>query len=407
MKRPKVALLHPQLGYGGSERVTLSIAEALQEDHDVSLITTRTHNDRVDLDRLNSFCDTAVDAEKVKVIEAPLPEFLRTNFAALRGSVFAKFSRRLVPEFDVMFSTYGAMDFGVGGIQLIHDPLFSHELHRRLTPFPKGPRGWFYRDSLLRKAYLGFSQRLAGSSEEGIRKNLTLVSSEWTGRIVRDFYGVDTLTVYPPVAGKFPEMAWSNREDGFVCAGRWSIEKRMERVVRILGEVRKRGAKIHLHLIGSGGDPRYVGSLRQLCRENWEWVFMEEGTDSQAKTHLMTRHKYGISGRENEPFGIAVAEMVKAGCIVFVPNGGGQTEIVDHPMLTFNDKEDAVRKIEAVLSSGSLQDDLREHLAARTREFSTEKFTSTVRELVFELLKKKRGVSKPGSEGTEIPSLAS
>jgi glycosyltransferase involved in cell wall biosynthesis len=390
MSRPRVALLHPLLDYGGSERFTLSIAEALQEDYEVALITTSTDRVRVDFDRLNRFCETAVDKSKVPVREVLIPEFLRTNFAALRGGIFSRFCRRLVAEFDVMFMTYGVMDFGVRGIQLIHDPLFSPELHRQLTPFPRGLRGWFYRDSPLRKAYLGLSQQVAGYSEEGMKNNLTLVSSEWTGRIVRQCFGIETRTVYPPVAGKFPEVAWSDREDGFVCAGRWSLEKRMERVVRILGEVRKRGAKIHLHLVGTGGDPRYVESLRQLCRENREWVYMEDGIDSPTKSQMMAGHKYGLSGRENEPFGIAVAEMVKAGGIVFVPNGGGQVEIVNHPALIYEDDADAVRKIEAVLANAALQGSLREHLSQGAQRFSVERFREAIRDVVSEFLRDKR-----------------
>jgi len=289
-----------------------------------------------------------------------------------------------------MFMTYGVMDFGVRGIQLIHDPLFSPELHRQLTPFPKGLRGWFYRDSPLRKVYLGLSRRVTGYSEDRMKNNLTLVSSEWTGRIVRQCFGIETRTVYPAVAGKFPNVAWPDREDGFVCTGRWSLEKRMERVLGILGEVRKRGAKIHLHLVGNGGDPSYVGSLRQLCRKNREWVFMEEGIDSQAKSQIMAGHKYGLSGRENEPFGIAVAELAKAGCIVFVPNGGGQTEIVDHPELIYENDDDAVRKIEAALADSALQTKVRTHLAEGANRFSVDGFKRSIRKIVIEFLQEKK-----------------
>jgi glycosyltransferase involved in cell wall biosynthesis len=164
----------------------------------------------------------------------------------------------------------------------------------------------------------------------------------------------------------------------------------MERVVRILGEVRKRGAKIHLHLIGTGGNPRYVGTLRQLCREHREWVSMEEGIDTQTKSQMMAGHKYGLSGRENEPFGIALGEMVKAGCIVFVPNGGGQVEIVNHPALIYEDDADAVRKIEAVLANAALQGSLREHLSQGAQRFSVERFREAIRDVVSEFLRDKR-----------------
>ena len=46
-----------------------------------------------------------------------------------------------------------------------------------------------------------------------------------------------------------------------------------------------------------------------------------------------------------EAFGISVAEMVKAGAIVFAPNNGGQTEVINSPDLLFSGADDAVRKI--------------------------------------------------------------
>jgi hypothetical protein len=118
---------------------------------------------------------------------------------------------------------------------------------------------------------------------------------------------------------------------------------------------------------------------------------MEEGIDSPAKSQMMAGHKYGLSGRENEPFGIAVAEMVKAGCIVFVPNGGGQTEIADHPALIYESDDDAVRKIETVLVDSSLQASLRTHLAAGARRFSVESFQGQIRQVVEEFLKERIG----------------
>ena len=42
----------------------------------------------------------------------------------------------------------------------------------------------------------------------------------------------------------------------------------------------------------------------------------------------MATHRYGIHGMREEHFGMAPAEMARAGAIVWVPRGGGQTEIV-------------------------------------------------------------------------------
>ena len=116
---------------------------------------------------------------------------------------------------------------------------------------------------------------------------------------------------------------------------------------------------------------------------------MEGTLIGNKKMEFIAQHKFGISGRENEPFGIAVAEMVRAGCIVWVPNGGGQVEIVNHPALTCNSIEDAVQKIEKVLKNNAMQIELHKHLAKQSKKFSTEKFKTEIRKLVHEFLEER------------------
>ena len=51
-----------------------------------------------------------------------------------------------------------------------------------------------------------------------------------------------------------------------------------------------------------------------------------------------------------EHFGMAPAEMARAGCIVWVPRGGGQMEIVGRePALMYESDDEAVEKISATL----------------------------------------------------------
>ena len=109
----------------------------------------------------------------------------------------------------------------------------------------------------------------------------------------------------------------------------------------------------------------------------------------QKKNEIIVNHRFGISGCKNESFGIAVAEMVKAGCIVFVPNGGGQAEIVDHPKLIYENIEDGVQKIKDVLKNEKLQNNLREHLSLVSQKFSVENFQKSIKEIVSNFLKGK------------------
>ncbi len=62
-----------------------------------------------------------------------------------------------------------------------------------------------------------------------------------------------------------------------------------------------------------------------------------------------------------------MGELVQAGCITFVPNGGGQMEIVNHPELIYGNDDDAVQKIVAVLENPPLQEALRSTLLKARR----------------------------------------
>jgi hypothetical protein len=101
-----------------------------------------------------------------------------------------------------------------------------------------------------------------------------------------------------------------------------------------------------------------------------------------AKEAVLASHRYGIAGCRHEAFGIAAAEMVRAGMIVWVPRGGGQVEIVDHPDLIYDGEDDAVRKIAAVLSDPARQAALRVHLAGQAEKFSAERFMDGIRRAV-------------------------
>ena len=104
--------------------------------------------------------------------------------------------------------------------------------------------------------------------------------------------------------------------------------------------------------------------------------------NQKEKKKLIAQNRYGINGCLRDSFGISVAEMVKAGCIVFVPDGGGQTEIVNNLNLIYNSIEDAVEKIEFIIKNERLQIDLRSYLLINASKFSTEIFKNEAKKLV-------------------------
>lgn len=378
MPLPRIAVVHPCLEEGGgSEACAFWILEALKTEYAVSLITSGS----VDFFLLNSFYGTRVLPSEVRVISLPLP-FIWKRFDATRGYRVARFSRKASTRFDLMISAYNVMDFQKKGIQFIGDFSFNDQLRRDFLDSRGNRISRIYDDSPLRRAYIHLAEKLSGVTFGGWRDNLTIANSYWTQEILRRNYHLDAPVIYPPVPSNFPVVPWDEKEDGFVFMGRLSPEKQIDKILQILGDVRQRGYPVHLHLCGKTEDPKYGRLLNRLCSPLSDWVHLDGPVSGDEKMRCLISHRYGISARPNEPFGISVAELVNAGAIVWVPNGGGQREIVDCPDLVYDSCNEAADKIASVLGSKIRQDALRHHLMRRQRDFSNEIFTAHVRSMI-------------------------
>jgi glycosyltransferase involved in cell wall biosynthesis len=90
---------------------------------------------------------------------------------------------------------------------------------------------------------------------------------------------------------------------------------------------------------------------------------------------------------EAEHFGIAIAEYVASGMIPFVPDGGGQREVIgDDPALTYESRADAIEQMERVLDDPRLQRRIRDRLPDVDREFGRDRFHREMRRLIATLV---------------------
>ncbi|MBI5641481.1 MAG: glycosyltransferase family 4 protein [Nitrospirae bacterium] len=378
----RIGIAHPYLGRGGSEARVMWGIEALKKDYDVSLITAGG----VDLAALNRFYGTDVKSSEIVVLQAPMPHLLKklAGGDALRGALYSRFCRKVADKFDVLISAYNLCDFGVPAIHCLADFCWNEEIRMRLHPPPAGARGFFHKRRLVRNLYLKVVRAIAGSSGRKLpgAEDLVLANSRWVSSVWKEKYGADISILYPPVAGGFPYVSHDSREMGFVCIGRISSEKRIERIVEILSAVRARGHDVHLHVVGSFDDNDYGRQVARTCRDKGEWIKMEGMLIGQEKIDLLSQHRFGIHACQGEAFGIAVAEMVKAGCIPFVPREGGSSEIVDNDLVIYDSTEDAIKKIEHVLSHEQIRQGLSEEMRAKGDIYSLENFIQHFRRSV-------------------------
>jgi glycosyltransferase involved in cell wall biosynthesis len=377
----RLAVVHPELKDGGGEGVCFWTIEALQSQYDVTLITSRA----VDVAKVNEFYGTALHSGAFTLVQPPLLSFLRTakGFWLAKQHLMIRHIKRLGSGYDLMISTANEMDLGSPGVQYIHFPLLREELLRELDQMA---HRWYYRKSPPRDIYRALCRSLSGFSQERMKHNLTLVNSNWTGKMVQAAYGIETRTLYPPVFADSPCVPWEEREPGFICLGRISAEKQIERAIEIIDMVRAKGWNVPLHIVGTVQDRRYGERIEAICAQNPEWLFLHRNLARHDLSALVARHRYGIHAMPHEHFGMAIAEMVKGGSIVFVPQGGGQVEIVESPLLTYISPEDAAQKIITVLGDSHLQQRLRMDLQQRAEGFSTDHFMTAMRDVVAECL---------------------
>jgi glycosyltransferase involved in cell wall biosynthesis len=384
----KALLVHPFLrGGSGGDAVAAWMLQALVQEHDVSVLTWAD----VDTDSINRFCGTSLDPSDFTVLMPPklvgravdAASGLRPHPYDIQSwCLLMRLARRMQDRFDVILSANNEADLGPKGIVYVHYPYLHSVLRKGSVEGRSGVDRLAARLARLRPWWL-----VSGFSVERMRRQVLLVNSDWTGRVVRALYGVDPVTVHPPCLDDFPHVPWDDREDGFVTIGRFCPGKRFDRLVEILDRVRTRRPSVHLHLIGvKAREPEaemYYRSLRRLVAENVSWITLHEDISRAELASVVARHRYGIHGMEEEHYGISVAEMVQGQCIVFTPRGGGQTEVTGgDARLTFSTVDEAAAKILRVIEDREEQEALRAHLRLRREHLDAARFVREILDIV-------------------------
>ena len=378
MKR--VLLVQPSLQPpGGSNGLAAWILQALVHEHRVTVLSWQP----VEVDPINRFFGTRLYRSDFDTIVVPrawrlVPDLLPTPATLVKLSLLMRYARTVSAGFAVVFGACNEADFGRRGIQYINYPSY-------LRPRPVADLRWYHQARAPLAAYYAIADRVAGFSLERMKSNVTLVNSCWAGEHVRRFLGGNPRTLYPPVADPGPGLPWAQRTPHFLAVGRISPEKEYERIMRILAHVRADAPDLRLTIVGAWDrhGERYFRALQSQARALGNWIQFRQDLSREDLGGLMGSHRYGIHGMREEHFGMAPAELARAGVLVWVPRGGGQMEIVGHePALMYESEEDAARKISAVLADSKLQDRLRAGLSIQAERFATDRFVREVREIV-------------------------
>ncbi len=376
----EIGVVHMDLmSKGGGEAVGMNVLEALQDDHEVTLLTLT----EPDFEELNAYFNTAVDPVTVRRAGRLAPAIndrYGLKYYVLQNALLGRYARRHADEFDLLVSTINELGLGPDAVQYVHFPFdWSVNLENRDHIFHPTVE----EDSLYERV----ATRLGGVDRETLKGNVLLANSGWTADAVEEAYGVRPRVLHPPIdTSEFDPEPWDDREDGIVTIGRIERSKRIRELIEITDGVRERGHDAHLHVVGPTVDEAYRREIESLAADR-DYVFLEGEVPRSRLVELACSHRYGIHGKKYEHFGMAVAELVAAGAVTFVPETGGQHAVVrDRPELLYGSIEEAIDGIAAVMDDPERQRDLRMSPTEIRRRFGRRRFRQEFVSIVDEAL---------------------
>ncbi len=383
MTRRRVLVVQPAIaGSGGGDQVAAWTLQALSELYDVTVLSWQN----IDCAVVNQFCGTSLSQQCLSQVRPGhmsmrLVDLVPMRLALLRIALLGRAAKRLDRRlgFDVVISTSNEMNFGRVGVQYIHYPW-------SFRPRPDPERTWYTELPGALTLYHWLCNALAGGlSGVGMAGNISVANSRFIAEKVETITGRSCRVVFPPTPGHFDPLPWSERNDEMICVGRISGEKRTLEIIDIVDQVRRRGADLRLRVLGLPEVPAYVREVEKRAQNCGDWLRLELEPSRKRLLAVMHKARYGIHAMVEEHFGIAVAEMVRAGCVVFAHASGGPVEILGEDSdLLFRDTGDAVEKIVAVLSSEERRIDVEARLAARRERFGVEDFVRSMQAVVEE-----------------------
>lgn len=363
--------IHNLRQVGGGLMVGIWAAQALARDYKVTILSWQPE----ELSRLDALYGTRLaDSPNIDIVCAPgwLTRVLapaRGHLSLLRSMVLMRFGRGLVARLKpaLVVSTAGETDLGQPLVQYIHYPWMA-------WPRPEVDLRWYHWIPAV-LFYRWLAAVIGGYSKERVRRNVSLVNSEWTCGLFEKWYEVPATVLYPPViVEQTAKLPWTDRDNAVVCIGRFSPEKRLLEAIAIVQKLRAAGYDLSLQLCGLPGDDDYLRQVRVAAERAGTWVNLHVELPRQQLFEIAGRCRYGLHAMIDEHFGIVVAEMLQLGCLPFVHCSGGPREIVAEERLTWNDAAEAAARISACIDDPALCADLREHAEMRGEYFSAEMF---------------------------------
>ena len=195
---------------------------------------------------------------------------------------------------------------------------------------------------VLRQTYVRLCRAIARPCLAPHDGAQTLTNSLWTARRVAEWHGVTGARVlYPEVRAPARLKSLPQRDPYRILAlGRIVPGKRLEDAVALTQALRSQGLPAHLHVVGRA-DSLYARRFLK-AHAGHPNVTLSPNASPRTVAEALARARLGFHGYRQEHFGIAVGEMIIAGLLPLVYDGGGVAELVPDARLRFRTRPEAL-----------------------------------------------------------------
>ena len=377
---PKVALIQNRIQPGGRFQVMAEMIRVLNQRGICPCIMTFRF--RLTAEKIRSFYGHHLDFE-LRLLKPELPLPFEWNITWFNRRVSMELG-----EFDLVINhnnTSFGLSTAVPVLSYVHFPRkyrLATELQDMHRPEAGKVSGLNYRSDLFNLMARYYRRDMGFNQAEQL-----LANSDYTRSCLLKVYpGLapgEVGVLYPPV--KLPAaLQPPGAKNQMVSLGRIAPQKRQLEQIELAARV----PGVQLVIIGFVADKQYY----RQCRERIDAlatnrIRMIANAEQSVIDEELAQSRFFIHSMRNEPFGITPVQAIAKGCLPLVHNSGGQREVVIDEELRYEDIDEAVVKLEGLLTvdAVSLMNKL-QNLQNHIKKFSIEQFSAQFEQKLISLL---------------------
>jgi len=386
LRKPTLAIYdHTFHIIGGGEKYGLTVAQALKNDFDITILASRP----ISQQNIQDWYQLDLSACRIKII--PIPFFEESGSIHLDP---ARINRRMPNPFHLISRESGHYDFFINnGMNEMVFPLAN--VSAMIVHFPeRRPTGYFYAD----------------------RYTAIIYNSRYTAQwIEKKWKFPPHHHIYPPV-DMAPGAGKMKKEKIIISVARFEPggSKKQLEMVRTFAVLKRSlpGLLSGWRLVLAGGslpDNPYLERIKEYITtrqvEDIEFKINIAADELKAlyRKAAIFWHLCGLDQSDPalvEHFGMTIAEAMQNRAAPIVFDGGGQREIVEHGISGFRVKSTAglIHYTRELIEKPSLLEEIGRKAGDKSQVFTRQRFEERVRDFFLARLKEYLTGAPPGQE---------